>query len=256
MSVKKIVMTLRIADLPLEKAAPGATVSKCSRCQEDVSLSRSTVETVEGEYTLVCLQCLTREEKILAFSTGMENFNEVQQAELEKVCGPGSVEEVRSKFDQITKMLLSKHAGGDKSGIYQEQVEPLLDRVHAICKENQMLMVACVHIGNGLHASTGILDPAFGKSNVMSMLGAICAPEGIDDPVVDAYYDGMKAAAEKWAVWRDGEQWVGCGNKTLKQVLVELDEERERVQATQKSFAEALDESGKTGGGGDEHDAD
>jgi len=39
-----------------------------------------------------------------------------------------------------------------------------------------------------------------------------------------AYLEGMRQGLRSYAYWKDGVQHVGCGNKTLKQALDELDE--------------------------------
>ena len=42
-----------------------------------------------------------------------------------------------------------------------------------------------------------------------------------------AFFRGMKFAAWLWAVWRDGEQYVGA-TKTLKQANASIDEEERK----------------------------
>lgn len=65
----------------------------------------------------------------------------------------------------------------------------------------------------------------------------------------NSFFQGYLAAAEAFAVWRDGDQWLGCGNHTLKQLkevvkrFVEpKDKPRRKISdCTLKEIADLLD---------------
>jgi len=40
---------------------------------------------------------------------------------------------------------------------------------------------------------------------------------------IDAFYEGMKAGIRRFAWWRDGKEFVGCGLLTLKEALEEIE---------------------------------
>lgn len=48
---------------------------------------------------------------------------------------------------------------------------------------------------------------------------------GFDKEITKAHFEGMREAVKKYAWWKDGVQFVGCGAYTLKQALEEIDEE-------------------------------
>jgi hypothetical protein len=50
-----------------------------------------------------------------------------------------------------------------------------------------------------------------------------CEDFGFDKEITKAHFDGMREAVQKYAWWKDGEQFVGCGAQTLKEALEEID---------------------------------
>ena len=40
-----------------------------------------------------------------------------------------------------------------------------------------------------------------------------------------AYYQGLRDGVELYAVWRNGEQWVGSTGRTLKEAVAKIDAE-------------------------------
>lgn len=43
----------------------------------------------------------------------------------------------------------------------------------------------------------------------------------------EGYKKGMREGIARYAIWKDGTQWLGCGNHTLKEGLEILDKELE-----------------------------
>jgi len=44
-----------------------------------------------------------------------------------------------------------------------------------------------------------------------------------------SYFDGVRAALRLYAWWKDGVQYVGCGNRTLKQALEDVDKQESKT---------------------------